>query len=340
MEPSVTDTQNLPRIAVIGTGGTISSVGRDSLDIATYADTGKKYEVDELLAQFPETAAVADLVPVRYRAVGSRAIGPAEWLELHRLIHDTANADPAIAGIVVTHGTSTLEETAYFLNLTVKLDIPVVLVGAQRPASALSTDAGLNLVNAIRVAGAPESRRRGVLVVLNDEIHAAREVTKTSTLRLHTFKSPDFGPLGHADADRIAYYRMPERRHAPDTPFDVQGRDSLPRVDIAMSYAGADGAAIDAFVDAGAAGIVSAGLLPGFATAAELEALDRAVDKGVVVVQAVRNGSGRLVVVKSGRPKTCVLADNLSPPKARILLMLALTVTQDTAAIQDMFDRF
>jgi L-asparaginase len=336
----MTKKSGLPRVAVIGTGGTISSVGRDSLDIATYADTGKKYEVDELLAQFPETGRVADLVPIRYRAVGSRAIGPAEWLELHRLIHDTAAADPAIAGVVVTHGTSTLEETAYFLNLTVKLDIPVVLVGAQRPASALSTDAGLNLVNAIRVAGAPESRGRGVLVVLNDEIHAAREVTKTSTLRLHTFKSPDFGPLGHADADRIAYYRAPLRRHAPDTIFDVQGRDSLPRVDIAMSYAGADGAAVDAFVAAGAEGIVSAGLLPGFATAAELEALDRAVDKGVIVVQSVRNGSGRLVTVKSGRPKSCVLADNLTPPKARILLMLALTLTRDEVEIRDSFTSY
>lgn len=336
----MTETGALPRIAVIGTGGTISSVGRDSLDIATYADTGKKYEVDELLAQFPETGRVADLVPVRYRAVGSRAIGPTEWLELHRLIHETAAADPAIAGIVVTHGTSTLEETAYFLNLTVKLDIPVVLVGAQRPASALSTDAGLNLVNAIRTAGAPDSRGRGVLVVLNDEIHAAREVTKTSTLRLHTFKSPDFGPLGHADADRIAYYRAPQRRHAPDTIFDVQGRDSLPRVDIAMSYAGSDGAAVDAFVAAGAEGIVSAGLLPGFATAAELEALDRAVDKGVIVVQSVRNGSGRLVTVKTGRPKICVLADNLTPPKARILLMLSLTLTRDEVEIQGMFETY
>ena len=336
----MTETAPLPRIAVIGTGGTISSVGRDSLDIATYTDTGEKYEVDELLAQFPETGRVAELLPIRYRAVGSRAIGPAEWLELHRLIHETAAADPAIAGVVVTHGTSTLEETAYFLNLTVKLDIPVVLVGAQRPASALSTDAGLNLVNAIRTAGAPGSRGRGVLVVLNDEIHAAREVTKTSTLRLHTFKSPDFGPLGHADADRIAYYRAPLRRHAPDTVFDVQGRDSLPRVDIAMSYAGSDGAAVDAFVAASAEGIVSAGLLPGFATAAELEALDRAVDKGIIVVQSVRNGSGRLVTVKTGRPKSCVLADNLTPPKARILLMLALTATRNEVEIQGMFGTY
>ena len=328
----------LPRIAVIGTGGTISSVGRDSLDIATYADTGEKYQVDELLARFPEAVRVAEPVPVRYRAVGSRAIGPAEWLELHRLIHDTAAAERNIAGVVLTHGTSTLEESAYFLNLTVRLDIPVVLVGAQRPASALSTDAGLNLVNALRVAGSPDSRGRGVLVVLNDEIHAARDVTKTSTLRLHTFKSPDFGPLGHADADRVAYYRAPVRRHAPDAVFELEGRDSLPRVDIAMSYAGADGAAIDAFVEAGAEGIVSAGLLPGFVTAAELEAYDRAVEKGIVVVQSVRNGSGRLIAVRTGRPKRCVLADNLSPAKARILLMLALTRTCDPAEIQAMFE--
>ena len=333
-------TPSRPRVAVIGTGGTISSVGRDSLDIATYVDNNKKYEVDELLDAFPETAEVADIIPVRYRAVGSMAIGPAEWIELVELIHKTAEDNPNLDGVVVTHGTASLEETAYMLNLTVKVDVPVVIVGAQRPATSLSTDGALNLVNAIRVAGAPESRGLGVLVVLNDEIQAAREVVKTSTLRLQTFRTPDFGVLGHADADRIAYYRRPMRKHAPDTPFAIVGRDSLPRVDIAFGYAGGDGTAVDAFVEAGAKGIVSAGMLPGFNNAAQLAALNAAAAKGVIIVQSTRNGSGRLVKVKAGRPDVCVLADNLPPTKARILLMLALTLTNDPDEIQRLFDTY
>lgn len=336
----MTGKKALPRVAVIGTGGTISSVGRDSLDIATYVDNKKKYEVDELLAAVPETATVADLVPVRFRAVGSTAIGPAEWLELVDLIHATAAADPGLDGIVVTHGTATLEETAYLLNLTVKLDIPVVVVGAQRPATALSTDAALNLLNAIRVAGAPESRGLGVLVVLNDEIQAAREVVKTSTLKLQTFRTPDFGALGHADADRIAYYRKPLRRHAPDTEFDIRGRSDLPRVDVVFAYAGVDGTATDAFVAAGAKGVVVAGMLPGLNNETLLASLNNATKQGVVVVQSTRNGSGRLVKVRSGRPDSCVLGDNLPPTKARVLLMLALTKTSDPAEIQRLFDTY
>ncbi|MCG8543980.1 MAG: asparaginase [Alphaproteobacteria bacterium] len=329
-----------PRVAIIGTGGTISSVGRDNLDIATYMDTKKKYEVDELLAQFPEVATFAELLPVRFRAVGSTAIGPKDWLDLNRLIHDTAAENPDLAGIVVTHGTATLEETAYFLNLTVKLDIPVVLVGAQRPASGLSTDAALNLVNAVRTASAPESRGLGTLVVLNDEIQAAREVVKTSTLRLQTFRTPDFGILGHADADRIAYYRRPMRRHAPDTEFDVSGLSDLPRVDIVFTYAGVDGTAVDAFADAGAKGIVVAGMLPGFSNADQLAALNAAAERGVVIAQSTRNGSGRLIQVKSSRPERCVLADNLPATKARVLLTLALTKTDDLAEIQRMFETY
>src|SRR6202020_2162632 len=159
---------------------------------------------------------------------------------------------PDLAGIVIGHGTATLEETAYFLNLTVKVAVPVVIVGAQRPSSALSSDAGMNLVNAIRVAASPEARDMGVLVVLNDEIHAAREVTKTATLRLQTFRTPDFGVLGHADGDAVVFYRQPLRRHAPDTEFDIRGLAGLPRVDIACAYAGGDGPAVRAFVAAGA----------------------------------------------------------------------------------------
>src|SRR5437016_14501344 len=180
---------SFPRIAVIGTGATISSLGASSLDVLDNPDFGRKLTCEALLDRFPETRLVAEPVPVTFRQVGSTALGPAEWLELRTTIHRIAREDPAIAGFVIPHGTATLEETAFFLNLTLGVSQPVVLVGAQRPASALGTDAGMNLVNALRVAGSTLAHGKGVLVVLNDEIHAARDVVKTSTYRVQTFRS-------------------------------------------------------------------------------------------------------------------------------------------------------
>jgi L-asparaginase len=292
---------------------------------------------DELLARWPETALVADVLVVRYRNIVSPAIGFAEWKDLAALCAQLQADHPDLAGIVIGHGTATLEETAYFLNLTVKVSIPVVIVGSQRPSSALSSDAGMNLVSGIRVAASPEARGKGVLVLLNDEIHAAREVTKTSTTRLQTFRTPDFGLLGHADGDEVAFYRNPVRRHAPDTVFDIATLDALPRVDIAYSYAGSDGVAVRAFVAAGARGIVSAGFAPGFCTPAEFEALAEASASGVVVVQSTRAGSGRTFRGEKMRQAGFLIADNLNPQKARILLALALTVTSDPEEIMRMF---
>jgi len=329
-----------PRVALIGTGGTISSIGRDSLDLWEYMDTSRKAEPDELLARFPEAAAAAEVVPVRFRAVGSGAIGPGEWLGLAAAVHD-AVARERPDGVVITHGTATLEETAYFLGLTLKTDVPVVVVGAQRPATGMGTDAGMNLMNALRVAGSREARGLGVLVLLNDEIQAAREVSKTSTLRLETFRSHDLGMLGYADPDgRVAIYRRPARRHAPDTEFDVGGRSDLPRVDVAASYAGADGAAIRAFAAAGARAIVSAALAPGVVTPAETEALLEARRRGVHVVVSSRAGSGRVLARTTLRDRGFVAADNLNPQKARVLAMLALTRTDDPGEIQRMFDEY
>src|SRR5215831_9667608 len=244
---------HLPRVAVIGTGGTISSLGSSSLDVLDYPDFGQKLSCEALIERFPETRLVADPVPVTFRQVGSTEIGPKEWVELRGLIHRIVRDDPAVAGFVVPHGTATLEETAFFLNLTLASEQPVVLVGAQRPASALGTDAGMNLVNALRVAGSPEARGKGVLVALNDEIHAARDVVKTSTYRLQTFRSADFGALGHVDGDGVHFYRAPTRAHMPDTHFASLELTALPRVEIVYSYAGADGALIDAAVGGKAA---------------------------------------------------------------------------------------
>jgi L-asparaginase len=330
-----------PRVALIGTGGTISSIGRDSLDVWEYMDTGQKIGPEDLVVRYPEMARVADIVPLPFRAVGSSFIGPRDWLDLAATIHAAAAREHALAGAVIMHGTATLEETAYFLNLAVKVDLTVVVVGAQRPASGLSSDAGMNLVGALRVAAAPDARGLGVLVVLNDEIQAAREVTKTSTLRLETFRSADVGMLGYADPDgRVAVYRRPARRHAPDTEFDVTGLATLPRVDIAYSYAGADRAAIDAFVSAGARGIVAASLAPGMTTADEQAALIEARRQGVLVALSSRAGSGRVLPRAVLRERGFVVADNLLPQKARILAMLALTRTDDPPEIQRMFDEY
>jgi L-asparaginase len=326
-----------PKVAFIGTGGTIASLGRGPLDLQDYGATGNVMHAEEILGKWPEVGLVAEVIPVRYRNIPSPAIGFPEWNGLVTLCRQLEQDNPDLAGIVIGHGTATLEETAYFLNLAVKVSIPVVLVGAQRPSSALSSDAGMNLVNAIRVAASPQARGIGVLVVLNDEIHAAREVTKTSTLRLQTFRTPDFGVLGHADGDAVEFYRRPVRRHAPDTEFDIAGLDALPRVDISYSYAGGDGVATQAFVAAGARGIIAAGFAPGFCPPGEVEALTEAAARGVVVVQCTRAGSGRTFRGSKLRRAGFLIADNLNPQKARILLALALTVTKDPEEIMRMF---
>lgn len=327
-----------PKVAVIGTGGTITSLsGIGPLDLFEYTSSGRMLEADEMVERYKEVREVADAIPIRFKAIPSTAVAFPEWKAVV-LAADKAFADhPDLAGIVVLHGTATLEETAYALNLTAKVTVPIVLVGAQRPASALSGDAGLNLVNAIRVAGHPSSRGQGVLVCLNDEIQAAREVTKTSTARLQTFRTPDFGVLGHADGDRIAYYRQPIRRRAPDTEFDIRSLDRLPRVDIAYSYAGDDGTAIRAFIQAGAKGIVLAAFAPGLLSPPEMEAAKEAVAAGIVVVASTRAGSGRAFHPQKSREAGFVSGDNLTPQKARILLAMALTRTRDAADISRMF---
>ncbi len=326
-----------PKVAVIGTGGTIASLGLGPFDILDYGAQKNMMQIDGILARFPEVYECADIVPVPYKAIPSTDIGFADWKKLVALTSQMTAEDPDLAGFVITHGTASLEETAWFLSLTAKTPLPIVVVGSQRPASALSTDAGMNLANAIRTAACPESRGLGGLVVLNDEIQSAREVTKTSTFRLQTFRSPDFGVLGHADGDRVIYYRQPLRRSYPNTEFDISALDALPRVDIVYAYTGCDGTATRAFVAAGAQGIVSAGFAPGWSSSAEAEALIEAARAGVVVMQSTRAGSGRVVAGHRHRGGGILTADNLNPQKARILLSLALTVTQDPQEIERIF---
>lgn len=333
-------TTNKPKVALIGTGGTISSIGTSPLDLIDYPDGSRKMEVDELIEKFSLVKEFVEPVPIRFRAVGSTHIGPSDWLDLHRTITEAAAGDPSLAGFVITHGTASAEETAYFLNLTLKIDQPVVVVGAQRPSTGISTDADINLLNAARTAADPASKGMGVLLLLNDEIQAAREVTKTSTLRLQTFRTPDFGVLGQVDGDGVYYYRAPLRRRMPDVEFDVSCLSDLPRVDIVNCYAGADGAAIEAFIAAGAKGLVSAGFAPGLLSPAQDKAFDAAAQQGIAVVQSSRAGSGRVPHRKALIPRGFVSADNLTPQKARVLLMVALAHTTDTEELRRIFAEY
>ena len=329
-----------PRVALIFTGGTIDSVGTDRLDLAWYIEAGKRLGEGELTAAVPELKDIAEVEEVPFRRLPSQSIKDQDLFDLVNLIHrlfDEGRAD----GVVITHGTNTLEETALFLHLTVKRDRPVVVVGAMRPASAISADGYLNLLSAVRVAASPAAAGKGVLVVLNETIHSARDVTKTATYRVETFQGRDLGPLGYADNDgRVLFYHQPVRPHTTATEFDITGLSALPRVDVVVSYLGADGVMINAAVAAGAKGIISAGTGAGRPTPAEDAALDKAAAAGVVVVQGTRVGSGRTVQSPGLKKKGWTGADNLPPWKARILLALGLTKTSEIDEIQRMFDTY
>jgi L-asparaginase len=244
-----------------------------------------------------------------------------------------------VDGIVFGQGTNGLAETAYFLNLTVRTRKPIVVTGAQRPFTALSTDWPMNLLDAIRAAGAAEAAAKGVLVVTNGEINAARDVTKTSTYRLHTFRTRDLGVLGYVDADRVAFYRAPLRRHTIDSEFDLAGIAAMPQVDILYVHAGARGALAEDAVATGARGLVIAGTGGGSLGPIE-DAVTALAAAGTVVVRASRVGEGRVIRDDNWQKPGMVAADNLSAHKAALLLSLALTRTSSPDEIQAMFDRY
>jgi L-asparaginase len=331
---------SLPRVALIFTGGTIDSVGADRLDLAWYIEHGKRLDDGELVARVPELASVGQVEEVPFRRLPSQSIGDADLVALVETIHRLFEEDRA-DGVVITHGTNTLEETAYFLHLTLKTDRPVVVVGSMRPSSGLSADGYLNLLNGVRVAGDPASRGMGVLVVLNDTILSARDVTKTSTYRVDTFQGRDLGPLGYADNDgRVVYYHRPVRPHTTATEFDLAVTPELPRVDVVVTYLGADGTMIDAAVAAGARGIISAGTGAGRPTPGEDAALLKASEAGVLICQGTRVGSGRTVRSPGLVKRGWVASDNLQPWKGRILLRLALARTSNPDEVQRIFDTY
>jgi L-asparaginase len=329
--------ESKPRVYLVGTGGSISFVGRTRTDYINYSYDGNHLTIDELLARVPEVQGFAEVKAEQFLNLGSTDVTPEHWLGLAKRINQIFHDDPDAAGVAVTHGTATLEETAYFLNLTVRSRKPVVLTGAMRPPTGLGTDSDVNLIDCIRVAANPNSPGRGVLTVLNNQIQAAREVTKTNSYRLETFQTADFGFLGYADSDeKVVFYRRPDRAHTVDSEFDVNGIDQLPRVDIAPAYAGADGLIIKALADAGVDGLVAAGLGSGSSPPPYMAALKEVSDAGLPVVIATQTGSGRVMHTRRFTEDGYIVADNLTPKKARILLMLALTTTKDESEIQRM----
>ena len=332
----------LPLVWVLSTGGTISGKGPTSTSLSDYKSGVLLGQ--ELVNAVPEIAQVARVKVEQITNVSSTDITIANWLTLANRINAIYESDPSVAGVVITHGTNTLEETAYFLNLTVKHDRPVVVVGSMRPASAISADGPLNLLNAVRTAASPDARGKGVLVVLNDAINAARDVTKTNTYRVETFRATELGVLGYVDADAVSFYRASLKRHTARTEFDVKGLATLPQVDILYSYVQPTTGLAQALVADGVKGIVFAGTGAGDISTAEREALKPLVAMPEatrpVLVRSNRTGNGRVIAQKDLDVMGMVPADNLNPQKARVLLMLALTKTHDPVQIARMFAEY
>lgn len=250
-----------PVVRVIGTGGTIATVTDNRMDFTNYPDTGRRIPVAESLKRIPEANFIAEIRSEDLMSEARSDIGPQNWPLIARRINRVFREEPDVDGVVLTHGTGTMEETAYFLQLTVKTCRPVVMTGAMRPASAVGTDADLNLYNAIRVAADPNAAGRGVLVVMNNQIHNGRDVTKTDPLHVETFKDSDTGLLGYCDPDgQVAFYRSVERKHTINTPFDPDEMGALPRVDIVPTYAGADEMLVNAVRSQGSPGLILAGV--------------------------------------------------------------------------------
>ena len=324
----------LPRIRLLATGGTIAGA-------QTGGERGYKaaaFSVEALVAAVPQLAALARIEVEQVAAIGSQDMNETVWLKLAART-EAALAEPEIAGVVITHGTDTMEETAFFLNLVVRAQKPVVLVGAMRPATAISADGPMNLYNAVAVAVQPAARGRGVLVVANDEIHFAREIAKTNTTQVGTFASGHRGLAGLVNAGRLHLYAPPVRRHTAQSEFSLAGRMGFPRVDIVYSHAGMGRGLIDAAVLGGVSGLVIAGVGDGNLGAVALAAATNAAKAGVAIVRSSRTGGGvveRNIEIDDDA-LGLIAADELNPQKARVLLMLGLTRTRDVRALQEMF---
>jgi L-asparaginase len=347
--PSLPRAQDaVPRVRLVATGGTISN------------KVGGRLTAEELVRSMPGIDRFAQPEFEQFSNLASGELTLDQWLALSKRINELIRTDPGLAGIVVTSGTDTLEELAYFLDLTVRTEKPIVIVGSMRNPSTLGYEGAANLLEAFRVAASAASRGKGALVALNDEINSAREVTKTDALRLETFQTRGYGVLGVVDADRVVFYRDVVKRNTAKSEFDIMPVTKLPRVDVIMVYQGADGDLIKAAADAGAKGIVIAAAGAGATSGTQRDGMLYAAKKGVIVVTTTRTGSGRIAPPRrdaNGGPqrgqnptaanpltpeeqRRLVAGEDLAPVKARVLLMLALTRTNDPGEIQRMFSEY
>ena len=335
----------LPRVRLVATGGTISN------------RTGGRLTAEELVQSMPGLDRYVRPEYEQFTNLASSQLTLDQWLALSKRLNELSR-EPDLAGMVVTSGTDTLEELAYFLNLTVRTDKPVVVVGSMRNPSTLGYEGAANLLEGFRVAASPDAKDKGALVVLNDEINAAREATKTDALRLNTFQSRPYGVLGVVDADRVVFYRAGLKRHMAGSEFDISRVTALPRVDVIMTYQGADGDLIKAAVDGGAKGIVLATAGAGATSGTQQDGIMYALRKGAFVVTTTRTGSGRIAPPqgrggRGGPPnpnapnrltpeeaRRRIAGEDLSPVKARVLLMVALTKTSDPSEIQRIFSEY
>jgi L-asparaginase len=340
--PITTDSSHLPRVVLISMGGTIASRGSDRMNITNYGGkSAPRVDPKDWLHDLPELANIARITLEDFRPPTERK--ERETLEDMRVLAKRLNeiaVDPAVDGVVITHGTNTMAEVAFYVNLTVKTDKPIVFVGSQRPWTGISGDGPLNLYDAVRVAGSPKARGKGVLQCMNQNINTARDVTKTSTYRVQTFKGIDVGAIGFADPDQIVFYREATRKHTTSSEFAGMDFESLPPVEVFYSYTEAPGYVIDAAVEHGVKGIIVDGVGAGVMTDSQTEAIKRALAKGVVVVITARVRGGRVQETVSRTAAKLVNGDNLPPEKARILLQLALTKTSNWLEVKRYFDEY
>lgn len=316
-----------PKVLIITTGGTIASVnGKPMIDGPA------------LVGALPELANMAQIEVEEFSKIGSSKMTPAHWLKLSQRINQLFKKDEGLTAIAITHGTDTLEETAYFLNLTVKVDNPVLLVGAMRSANEISADGPANLLNAVRVAVHQQAAGKGIMVVLDERISAAREVWKTHNRGVATFSSPA-SFLGVVDPDKVRFYRQPLHSHTVDTPFNLNSVEQLPRVELVMDFTGFDPAIIDYFAGKGLDGLVVGSFAGGRMSAGMIEGLKRAVAAGIPLCVASQVPEGRIIGYPDyGFP--LVFAPDLSPRKARILFMLTLSQTKDAKRWQAYFEAY
>ncbi|WP_345808918.1 type II asparaginase [Bacillus safensis] len=332
-----TGNKSLSNIKVLATGGTIA--GSSDSDTDTTGYKSGSLGIDKVIASVPQLKDIANVTGEQVANVGSENVDNALLLKLAKRVNELLK-DDQVDGIVITHGTDTLEETAYFLHLVVKSDKPVVVVGSMRPASAISADGPLNLYHAVKIASAKEAKGKGVMVTLNDRIASARFVTKTNTTTTDAFKSLEQGYIGEVTGEVVSFYNEPTRKHTTESEFDVSKIKELPQVDILYGYQNDQKYMYDAAVKAGAKGIVVAAAGNGTISTEAIKGATDAVKKDVVLVRSSRTGNGIVTREKTDDEHHFVSSDSLNPQKARILLMLALTKTKDPVKVQRYYEQY